>query len=79
VRPQKFGVPLLDAVLNRCDIRANQKVESRNLLDKSEGQPPIPTFTGRAMRSLSNCDPELVHAGGDDPLVKQETMRGRPA
>jgi hypothetical protein len=27
------------------------------------------------VRSLSDFNTELVHAGGDDPLVKQETMR----
>jgi hypothetical protein len=49
------------------------------LLDKSEGQPPKPTFTVgadviAAPYYPSGGGPELVHAGGDDPLVKQETM-----
>jgi hypothetical protein len=57
-----------------CVIQDNQVVESRDLLDKSEGQPSIPTFTARAARSLSVVNAELVHADGDDPLVKQEAM-----
>jgi hypothetical protein len=52
----------------------NQVVEARSLLDKSEWQPPKATFTAWAVRSLSVLDADLVHAGGDDPLVKQETM-----
>jgi hypothetical protein len=60
-------------------IQDNQAVESRNLLDKSEEQPSKPTFTVRAdviaaLNYPSVGEPELVHADGDDPLVKQETI-----
>jgi hypothetical protein len=60
-------------------IQDNQAVESRNLLDKSEGQPSKPTFTVRAdviaaLNYPSGGEHELVNADGDDPLVKQETM-----
>jgi hypothetical protein len=60
-------------------IQGNQAVESRNLLDKSEGQPSKPAFTVRAdaifALNYPSCgEPALVHADGDDPLVKQEMM-----
>jgi hypothetical protein len=60
-------------------MQDNQAVESRNLLDKSDGQPSKPTFTVRedaiaAPYYPSGGEPALVHADGDNPLVKQETM-----
>jgi hypothetical protein len=59
-----------------CMIQDNQVVQSRNLQNKSEGQPPKPTFTVRAGVIAAQCPygADLVDAGGDDPLVKHETM-----
>jgi hypothetical protein len=60
-------------------IQDNQGVDSRDLQSKSEGQPPKPPFTVRAevitaQYYPSGGVPVLVHSGGDDPLVMQETM-----
>jgi hypothetical protein len=62
-----------------CIIQDNRIVESRNLLNKSEGQPSKPTFTvGVDVIATPFSSPgratALVRADRDDPLVKQETM-----